>query len=771
MEKSKRRTKILISAILLGVFLIGAIVSIVLVLAASTQNVASNITVSYNAEGVAAKVSANYAVVPNSGAATKTAMTTSGGGQEIVFNLSTSESTETIAPSENIVLNPQNQTVVFEYVFENLADTAFSLSLSQRPTGTNMTEKFLVSGVALDPSDYASAITGSSLATQAVTYLGQKVYVYIMASVANENLTASYNGGFAWNMVAQTKAAYSVTLNNGTGTGGMTTLPVISTTTVSGIMMPTISTIPTLTRYKLAGYYSAANGTGTQYYDGNGTPLLSAVTSATTLYAHYVQVEEIASPASYFNMSDTTITSVSTEGATQTKLVIPSTVTEIGESAFANNTTVEEITYEGAELKTESYADSAHALTTIGATAFSGCTKLKKIVIPGTVTSIGTTILSGCTAVEELEYPYVLGSGTLSANGLSELFGRKNSAIPATLTTVTINGGTSIGNYAFSNCSGLTSITIPNSVTNIGNYAFSSCSGLTSIEIPNSVTSIGSRAFSDCSGLTSITIPNSVTSIGNYAFSNCSGLTSIEIPNSVTSIGSGAFQYCSGLTSIEVAEGNTTYNSGNGSNCIIETATNTLIAGFKTTTIPNSVTSIGNSAFQYCSGLTSIEIPNSVTSIDNYAFSSCSGLTSIEIPNSVTRIGDNAFFSCSGLTSITIPNSVTSIGNYAFSNCSGLTSITIPNSVKSIGNQAFQYCSGLTSVTIPNSVTSIGNYAFAYCSGLTSVTFENPNNWVVSTSSTFSSTTSLTSTDLSNTSTAATYLKTTYYNYYWKRTA
>ena len=158
MEKSKKRTKILISAILLGVFLIGAVVSIVLVLAASTQNVASNITVSYNAEGVAAKVSANYAVVPNSGAATKTAMTTSGGGQEIVFNLSTSESTETIAPSENIVLNPQNQTVVFEYVFENLADTAFSLSLSQRPTGTNMTEKFLVTGVALDPSDYASAI-------------------------------------------------------------------------------------------------------------------------------------------------------------------------------------------------------------------------------------------------------------------------------------------------------------------------------------------------------------------------------------------------------------------------------------------------------------------------------------------------------------------------------------------------------------------------------------------------------------------------------------
>ena len=322
-QKIGSRNKILIAATLLGVFLIGAIVSIVLVLAANTQNVASNITVSYNAEGVAAKVSANYAIVPvdTTAAVSKTAMTTSGGGEEIVFNLSTSESTETIAPSENIVLNPQNQTVVFEYVFENLADTAFSLSLSQRPTGTNMTEKFLVTGVALDSSDYASAITGTSLATQAVTYNGQKVYVYIMASVTNENLTASYNGGFAWNMVAQTKAAYSVTLNNGTGsTGGRTSLPVIS-----GIMMPAISTLPTISHYKLVGYFSAADGTGTQYYDGNGTPLLTAVTSAMTLYAHYVQSEEIASPTSYFEYDEsdeTIITGVSTEGASDSPLLL-----------------------------------------------------------------------------------------------------------------------------------------------------------------------------------------------------------------------------------------------------------------------------------------------------------------------------------------------------------------------------------------------------------------------------------------------------------------
>jgi len=212
------------------------------------------------------------------------------------------------------------------------------------------------------------------------------------------------------------------------------------------------------------------------------------------------------------------------------------------------------------------------------------------------------------------------------------------------------------------------------------------------------------------------------------------------------------------LTSIVVEEGNTEYDSRNNCNAIIESSSNTLIAGCKNTIIPNSVTAIDGYAFYRCNGLTSITIPNSVTSIGDDAFSGCGGLISIvveegnakydsrnncnaiietssntliigckntTIPNSVTSIGKGAFSECSALTSITIPNCVTSIGDWAFYGCSGLTSVTIPNSVTSIGDSAFSGCSGLTSVVIPNSVTSIGERAFDGCSGLTSITIPN----------------------------------------------
>ena len=192
-------------------------------------------------------------------------------------------------------------------------------------------------------------------------------------------------------------------------------------------------------------------------------------------------------------------------------------------------------------------------------------------------------------------------------------------------------GLNSIGDFAFQRCLGLTSIVIPNSVISIGNSAFSDCTSLTSIIIPDSVTSIGICAFLSCYVLNAIEIPNSVTTIGSGAFGECQALTTIVIPNSVTSIGSEVVAGCGNLTQIVVEEGNTIYDSRENCNAIIETASNSLIAGCQSTVIPNSVISIGFGAFNYCSSLTSITIPCSVISIGNYAFYNCSGLTSITV--------------------------------------------------------------------------------------------------------------------------------------------
>ena len=273
---------------------------------------------------------------------------------------------------------------------------------------------------------------------------------------------------------------------------------------------------------------------------------------------------------------------------------------------------------------------------------------------------------------------------------------------------------TSIGRYAFSGCSGLTSVEIPNNVTTIGDGAFQNCTGLTSVEIPNSVTSISKYAFDGCSGLTSVEIPNSVTSIGESAFSGCSGLTSVTIPNSVTSIGEYAF-YGTALFDnqpdgvVYIDKWACAYKGTMPSNTHIELMEGTVgiadraFNGYDdltSVTIPNSVTSIGGSAFRYTAWFdnqpdgvvyagkvaytykgtmprnTHIELMEGTVGIADYAFNDYYGLTSVTIPNSVTRIGKGAFYHCSGLTSVEIPNSVTSIGDGAFYDCDGLTSVT-----------------------------------------------------------------------------------------------
>ena len=271
-------------------------------------------------------------------------------------------------------------------------------------------------------------------------------------------------------------------------------------------------------------------------------------------------------------------------------------------------------------------------------------------------------------------------------------------------------------------------VTIPpmlggKSVTSIGDYAFYCCGGLTGVVIPDSVESIGFSAFSSCNGLAEVTIPDNVMEIWPDAFKHCSGLTSVTIGNSVTNISYSAFESCEKLNAVYVDDLITWLGisfSGENANPVL-CAHNLYVAGklLRRLDIPDGVTRINDYAFCGCNTLIEVRIPKGVTSIGRSAFSYCDVLSSITIPNSVTSIEDNAFSCCSCLTSINIPNGVTSLGNGAFDYCSGLTSLTIPSSVTNIGTAAFRECSGLTDVTMSNGVTKIGAYSFYRCTRLT----------------------------------------------------
>ena len=435
-------------------------------------------------------------------------------------------------------------------------------------------------------------------------------------------------------------------------------------------------------------------------------------------------------------------------GAFTGSLIIPNSLTTIGQGAFAGCdgfTGGLTIGNSVTEIGRWAFADCngftgsltiGNSVEIIGIEAFAECDGFTgSLIIPNSVTSIGSGAFSGCSGFTgDLTIP----------NSVTMIEGMAFSGCSGFTGNLTIgNSVTMIGGKAFEGCSGFTgSLTIGNSVEIIGVEAFAGKGFTGSLIIPNSVTSIGSGAFSGCIGFTgNLTIGNSVTTIGDSAFEGCSGFTgNLTIGNSVTTIGHSAFINC-GIFSV------INYNPTNASDCGMTNppfygCSGHLILGnsvqripsnmFRDANftgnlvIPNSVTSIGSGAFYYCNGFTgNLTIPNSVTFIGLDAFRGCNGFTgNLTISNSVTVIYNFTFGDCSGFTgSLTIPNSVTKIEYSAFRGCSGFTGdLTILNSVASIGPYAFEDCSGFTgSLIIPASVDTIGREAFRGCSGFTSL--------------------------------------------------
>jgi len=416
---------------------------------------------------------------------------------------------------------------------------------------------------------------------------------------------------------------------------------------------------------------------------------------------------------------------------------IPNSVTSISDDAFEDCGSLTNVTF-------------GTNVTSIGNNTFNSCASLNGITIPGGVTNIGSEAFYYCSSLSNVVLGTnitSIGSGAfadcqsltaITVDQQNLLFCSTNGILfdkPQT-TLIQAPGGMA-GNYG-----------VPASVIVIGDEAFSFCTKLTGITIPDSVTNIGSQAFYDCYSLASLQMGTNVVSIGDYAFNSCFSLTSLTIPNRVTSIGVGAFEFCGSLTNV---------------------------------TMGMNVTSIGDYAFASCSVLTGITFPNSVANVGNDAFNYCGSLTNVTFGTNVTTIGRDAFAFCSSLTSITIPSSVTNIVGSSLgivrigfeappvnvpiemvANCGRLNAImvdehnrfysssngilfdkpqatlleapggfagsyAIPANVTSVGAEAFQNCASLTRIAIPNSVTNIGTAAFADCGSLTAMTVDGQN--------------------------------------------
>ena len=640
---------------LFAVVIVGLLVWVI-VLASQTQNLNSNISISYTATEISGSVSATYKI---GGGEEKNMVVNSNASETVArFDADLDTQMQGLSPTESNIDILFGQDVIFTYTFVNTGGHPYYAALAYTDIDDDDT----------NIDFYYKQESDSDYVTKKPRYIvvqPQSSAIFkIKLTIHSGAFDAFLSGTFNWNLSKDMPSIVSLSFANNAG---------------SEINPENVSIVfnNDETKFMIVGPTPIVNGTTT-----NLSELTNSSGSEFYYFASNSEVKDTTGytdPGTTYHLSPYSSLETSStkfdKGSFDNNNLINSTNLLQNMTASTSSDpscyTAKEVWYDTPEDPTIIYAtfmtpnnttgDSSggangdvifsHSVLSIKGAGFRESSSIATAIIPNSVSNIGGSAFSG--------------------DGGGDNCSLSNIILPNSVET--------IGDCAFYD-SWISSIIIPDSVTSIGDQVFRKCTRLTSITIPGCVTSLEDFAFESCSSLTSITIPDSLTSIGDSAFQYCSGLTSITIPDSVTSIGSDAFRYCSkNLESITVSSGNTEY-SGAG-NCLINTSTKKLLLGCKNSIIPTdgSVTSIGSYAFYYCSSLTNITIPDSVTRIGNAAFQNCSSLQSVTIGSGVTSIEDYAFQYCSSLTSVTIGSGVKSIQRWIFDGCSNLTSVTFNN--------------------------------------------------------------------------------------------
>lgn len=412
------------------------------------------------------------------------------------------------------------------------------------------------------------------------------------------------------------------------------------------------------------------------------------------------------------SVNPNTVQVIANEPRYSGKVVIPSTVGYNGHNYIVNKVGLHAFYY--------AYADTviiSENVTTLSTESFVGCSQLKILNLPSTLSIIEDRAISYCNVLDSINVNssnnnFASLNGILYNKAMTELFKVPSSRL-GTFNVPT--GITKIKNYAFESCTSLDTIVISEGVSEIGISAFYSCGNLKSVQLPNSLTLLDNDLFHFCSSLKSIILPSGINRIGNNVFSNCSSLDSIVIPQNVKSIGSHVFSYCNNLMEVTLPNGLTSIGPYAFSGCSL----------LKEVTIPNSVLSIGAATFTNCINLTNITLPIGLTRIEYSMFNNCKSLTSINIPSSVNSIEHSAFFQCEKLITINLPESLQIINPYTFGYCIALQNISLPQNITSLKEGVFYYCSSLSSIEIPSKVISISDNSFTGCTSLVKVFSKN----------------------------------------------